>query len=885
MSSPWIATDDAARIRALQAYAILDTPAEGVFDDIAAMAAEVCHASGALICFVDQQRCFIKARASFDFDGPSYQSRFCDPQLHTQPLVVEDCKSDTRFSDDPLVTGPASIRFFASAPLLAPGGQWIGMLAVTDHQPRRLSQDQLRNLQSLATQIIARLELRRAERALRESEDRFRAFMDNSPTVAFIKDEQGRYIYLNRRHAEVFQKPREQCIGQNDTFFWPAEVVERLRCVDRQVIESGVPSCLVESLPHPDGKRDWMVVKFPVPDSHGRTMLGGIAIDITEQMQVEQEIREAERFARNTLDALGARLAIVDERGVILSANRAWKQFALSHLPSVDGFRIGGNHLAFCDSMPKEGAPDAREVAEGIRLVLSGQRNEYAQECEWRCGEESSWYLIRVTKFVGEGPRRVVITHEDITARKRAEEQLRHESLHDALTGLPNRVLLADRIDRCISRAQRDPDFRFALLFMDLDRFKLINDSLGHSAGDEVLREISNRLQRSLRGTDSVARLAHEINLASAEAAPGALARLGGDEFTILLQDLQTVGDPVRVAERILNQISDPIQCDGHELQVTASIGIVICGGSESNCPATSARELLRDADTAMYRAKGMGRGRYVIFDTTLHAAAMARLKLESDLRRAIERDELLLYFQPIVSLDTRKIEGFEALVRWKLNGQLVSPGDFIPVAEDTDLILPIGEWVMEEACRQLADWRRRMPEHPVWVAINVSRRQLCSPDLVQHLKRVLKETGVPPAMLKLEITESVMMADGETAALTMNALKATGVRLAMDDFGTGYSSLSCLHKFPIDVLKIDRSFIEELQKRRDTAAVIQAIVHLAHNLGMTVVAEGLEQLDQVAFLQTLDCDLGQGFVFAKPLSADAAEQFLLNSTRRAMSA
>jgi EAL domain-containing protein (putative c-di-GMP-specific phosphodiesterase class I) len=263
----------------------------------------------------------------------------------------------------------------------------------------------------------------------------------------------------------------------------------------------------------------------------------------------------------------------------------------------------------------------------------------------------------------------------------------------------------------------------------------------------------------------------------------------------------------------------------------------------------------------------------------------MARLKLESDLRRAIERDELLLYFQPIVSLDTRQIEGFEALVRWKLNGQLVSPGDFIPVAEDTDLILPIGEWVMEQACRQLADWRRRVPEHPVWVAINVSRRQLCSPDLVQHLKRVLKETGVPPSMLKLEITESVMMADGETAALTMNALKATGVRLAMDDFGTGYSSLSCLHKFPIDVLKIDRSFIEELQQRRDTAAVIQAIVHLAHNLGMTVVAEGLEQLDQVAFLQTLDCDLGQGFVFAKPLSADAAEQFLLNSTRRAMSA
>jgi PAS domain S-box-containing protein len=898
------AATEAARLRELHAYGILDTPPEREFDDIVLLAAHVCDAPMALIAFVDEKRAWIKSRVGIEISEVPRAASLSDASMRSgELLIVRDARLDPRLAANPLVLGEPRVRFCAGATLRTPAGHGLGGLWIMDREPRDIDERQFESLRALARQVMARLELRKTTRALRESDNRFRAFMDNSPTVAYMKDEQGRYVYVNRRAIELFQRPNDKWIGQTDQVIWPAEIVERVRQSDQQVLAIDGPVTRLDRLPIAGGEeRDWMTLKFPVIDEAGKRFVGGIAVDITEQMQVENAIREAERFARSTLDALCAHVAILDQDGVILATNRAWQQFALRSGSRSASFRIGSNHLKVCDAA---GDGDYLAVAAGIRAVLSGEQAEFTHELAWTPGaddkeQRTQWFQVRVTRFAGDGPRRVVVAHEDITSRKQAEERLRHESLHDALTGLPNRVLLADRIDRCIARSKRDPNYRFALLFMDLDRFKVINDSLGHTAGDEVLRAIATRLQGCLRESDSVSRLANEVSISSGSSsradgggnagnfgvagatASDSLARLGGDEFTILLDDLRTAGDPERVAERLLRATSRPILCDGHELSVTASVGIVAFGGPEcaegkNQGPAVSARELLRDADTAMYRAKGLGRNRYAMFDATLHAAAVARLRLESDLRRVVERGELLLHFQPIVSLATHQVEGFEALVRWRNGERLVSPLEFIPVAEDTDLIIPIGAWVMEAACRQLADWRKRLPDHPVWMSINVSRRQLCSPDLVPHLQRILAETGIPPASLKLEITESVMMADGEASAQTMAALKATGVRLAMDDFGTGYSSLSCLHKFPIDVLKIDRSFIEELQQRRDTAAVIQAIVHLAHNLGMSVVAEGVEQLEQVAFLQTLDCDLAQGYVFAKPLSAAAAEQFLLN--------
>ncbi|HEX8913424.1 MAG TPA: bifunctional diguanylate cyclase/phosphodiesterase, partial [Humisphaera sp.] len=348
------------------------------------------------------------------------------------------------------------------------------------------------------------------------------------------------------------------------------------------------------------------------------------------------------------------------------------------------------------------------------------------------------------------------------------------------------------------------------------------------------------------------------------------VARLGGDEFTVLLDGLRDPVDAARVAERLLAAVCRPVLFDGQEVTVTASVGVV------AGTPAyRSAAEVLRDADSAMYAAKESGKNRYAVFDDALHAAAVARLRMENDLRRAAERGEFLLHYQPIVSLRSGDPVGFEALVRWRRDGRLVGPGEFIPVAEETGLIVPIGAWVFREACRQLAAWRPRLGGRPLTMSVNLSRRQLADPGLVPAVERALAETGADPGAVKLEVTESAVMGDPEAARRVLVAVKATGVRLSMDDFGTGYSSLSCLHRFPLDELKLDRSFVANLEGRRDAAAVVSAVVGLAHNLGLRVVAEGLESPEQVAFLQAVDCDHGQGYLFAKPLPADAAEAYL----------
>jgi PAS domain S-box-containing protein len=475
----------------------------------------------------------------------------------------------------------------------------------------------------------------------------------------------------------------------------------------------------------------------------------------------------------------------------------------------------------------------------------------------------------------------------DVTARKATEQRIRHESLHDALTGLPNRVLFCDRVERCIQRARRagtaaaggtGTPYHFAVLFLDLDRFKVINDSLGHAAGDGLLVEMAERLQTCLRQSDSVAR--------DPAASPGpvplqnehdSVARLGGDEFTILLDDLADPGDAERVAERIQAELSRPVYFESHELFSSASIGVV-----HGSAAYASAKDLLRDADAAMYRAKTGGKARHAVFDSTMHAAAVARLRLESELRRALERRELVLQYQPIVSLTDGTTRGFEALLRWRREGRLVSPAEFIPVAEDTGLIVPIGAWVLAEACRQLAQWGHThgAPAAALSVSVNLSRKQLADAGIVEHCRRALADHGLDASRLKLEITESVIMENGKATGEAVRALRELGVGLQIDDFGTGYSSLSCIHDFPLDCLKIDRSFATHAVDR-DRAAVLNAIVHLAHNLGMGVVAEGIETADQLTMLQGLDCDFGQGYLFAPPLDADVAVEFIGNAATR----
>lgn len=449
-------------------------------------------------------------------------------------------------------------------------------------------------------------------------------------------------------------------------------------------------------------------------------------------------------------------------------------------------------------------------------------------------------------------------------AAKDAGDRLAYQAHHDSLTGLPNRVLFRDRLDRCIERMKRRSDYHFAVLFVDLDRFKAVNDTIGHAAGDQLLVLVSERLRTSLRSVDTVCQAGIE----------NTVARMGGDEFTILLDDLAEPDHVNVVAQRVVDVINQPFTVMGQEVTISASVGVCHSDGA-----ATTPEEFVRNADAAMYWAKTEGKSRYMVFSASARNEAMERLRIEQDLAYAIDRNEISVLYQPILSLSDRDCVGFEALIRWERAGVCIMPDEFIPVAEHTGAILSIGKWVLNEAVRELASWRTGNPSiEDLAVSVNVSSRQLKDPQLVAYTKEVLARHQLPAKNLKLEITESMMMEDKDRCIEVIAELRSLGIGIHLDDFGTGYSSLSYLHTFPLDGLKIDRSFIHGIAGRRDCIAVLQAIMTLAHNLDIKVVAEGLEQPEQVALMQVLDCDYGQGFLFARPLLPGDAKEFARTS-------
>lgn len=456
---------------------------------------------------------------------------------------------------------------------------------------------------------------------------------------------------------------------------------------------------------------------------------------------------------------------------------------------------------------------------------------------------------------------RIAGSQTDINDRNLAEEKLRHDSLHDGLTGLANRVMLMVQINQCMRRARRLPNYLFAVLFLDLDRFKLINDSLGHDAGDQVLQEIAARLLAALRGADSVTRWPEDV-----------VARPGGDEFVLVLETIRVPADATRVADRMLKALAKPIMLNGHEVVVCASIGIAV---SSSNYE--RAEDILRDADIALYHAKREGKGRARIFDPEMHDAAVQRLWMETELGHAIDAGELILHYQPILSASTGTVVEVEALVRWQHPERgLIPPADFIPLAEETGLIVPLGNWVLKTACQQLRQWDSSIAEFTdVVMAVNVSGRQLVRAEFVSEAGEILKETGLSPHRVKIEITESAMIENGATAMATLTRLRQAGLQLHMDDFGSGYSSLNYLHRLPFECLKIDCSFIREMDIDHTKKPIVEAIVTLGHTLGMKVLAEGVETGAHAVYLRELGCDFLQGFYFAKPLPADQAAAYV----------
>ena len=493
----------------------------------------------------------------------------------------------------------------------------------------------------------------------------------------------------------------------------------------------------------------------------------------------------------------------------------------------------------------------AAKLGASDRLLILKKPFDELEVFQIASSQTAKWLVTRQAKLKLEELEQLV---------KIRTAELKQTAFVDRLTGLPNRELLNDRLNHLIECAKRDPSRKFGVLFLDFDRFKVINDSLGHEVGDMLIVGIAERLRRETRSSDTVATMS-------------TTARLGGDEFIVVLDELRDHHDAVRVAERLLEAFAQPYDLKGHTVHSTASIGI-----TTNNLDYRTPEEMLRDADIAMYRAKAAGKACYMLFDREMHEAAVRRLTLESDLRDAIAQQQFVLHYQPIVALDTGTTVGFEALVRWNHPERgMVSPAEFIPLAEEIGMIVPLGDWVVSEACRQLAEWRTRRPEFADFtLSVNLSRKQLSAPDLVSSIDRYIKENGLRPSDLKLEITESAIMENPEEAIRILHEIRKIDVELHMDDFGTGYSSLSCLHRFPLNGLKIDRTFVSQMAERRDFAIVIDAVISLSHKLSLRLIAEGVETENQVLQLTKMGCKLAQGYFFSKPLPAAMAETFAI---------
>ena len=564
-----------------------------------------------------------------------------------------------------------------------------------------------------------------------------------------------------------------------------------------------------------------------------------------------QSLRRSERFLQSVLDGVSSCVGIVDGDGRLVSTNEEWRTFEGKNPLVRPDHRPGADFLELCRQSADEHRC-ARALAEELPELLDGTRTETSVECSPHCADGWRCFRVRASRLGTDGPPRVVMSFHDVTDLKIAEARLRHDAHHDPLTGLPNRALFLERLERALSRSRRSR-MGVAVLFCDLDRFKLINDSLGHGAGDELLAVVSERLCHAIRDQDSA-------------------ARFGGDEFAVLLEGFHDEFAVYRVAERLQTLVATPAQVGGQEVFTTMSIGIAIAETAYA-----LPHDLMRNADTAMYRAKEAGKARFVVFNEDMHASSLAQLRLQGDLRKAIDGDQLFLQYQPIVALGSHEVVGLEALVRWRHPERgVVPPNDFISLAEETGLINPIGMFVLREACAQIARWRdARGGAFPFRMHVNLSGRQLADSGFVKAVRQALDDHRLDASNLEFELTESVVLTSGADVATSARALRELGAGLSMDDFGTGYSSLSALRQLPFTTLKLDRSFVGTSDEDPQNLAIVRSLVSLGLGMGLEVVAEGVERAAQSALLEQMGCQLAQGYLFARPLGAEQAGAML----------
>lgn len=708
--------------------------------------------------------------------------------------------------------------------------------------------------------------IRAAEAALRESEERYRTLVEAFPDLILVIGLDGKLQYANPAlesqtglTIEAFDLPWE--LGP---YFAPDEGQSGWENVTA-FIESGEErSAAFETrINDRNGHLHWYSTVLTRVQYRGVPAVQAISRDITEKKLSEMALNAAnaalrESEERYALASLGANDGLWDrdllDGGLYLSPR--WK--------AMIGYGAGDPEAAGLEQnwMERIHPDDLPRVQGEMNAHLQGHSPHMEVEFQLMHKDGSyRWMLLRGLAVRGEDgrPYRMAGSMTDITIRKRVEAQLMHDAFHDSLTGLPNRALLTDRLERVLLHRKRHPEAHFAILYMDLDRFKDINDSLGHSTGDQMLIAAANRVQSCLRVSDT-------------------LSRLGGDEFVILLNDAAELTDAIAVADRIQAMLSVPFEIDGLMTHTSASIGIVF---SESMGPDAGVlgyprpEEILRNADIAMYRAKANGKACFQVYDPSMHSAVLWRMRMEADLRKALDADEFEIHYMPIVSICTGALKGVEALVRWRHPQRgLIPPGDFVPLAEESGLIIPLDRWVFERACRQVVEWQRRFGR-PIDLSINLSGKQFAQPDLIRSIQAIIASTGIDTSTLRLEITESAVMENIEQATRTLREIKSLGVQVEVDDFGTGYLSFTHLLQLPVSTLKIDRTFISPLSLDKKKTELVRAMVSMAHIIGMEVVAEGIETEQQVDILKDMGCDLGQGFLISRPLDKEAAAAML----------
>lgn len=703
-----------------------------------------------------------------------------------------------------------------------------------------------KNGEPIAIQGIARdiTERKLAEEALKEREESYRDLFENANDLIYTHDLNGNFTSLNRAGEIITGYTREEALQMNVSQVVAPEFLKLARKMIASKVTGEAPTSYELKIINKSGDPVSLDLSTRLICQDGKPVgVQGIGRDITSRKLAEEAIKASEESYRLLGEGIMHQVWTAQPDGKLDYTNRRTLDYFGMALEQIleDGWR---------DVVHPEDLPNCLE-----RWTHSLKSGEY-YEVEFRLKRwdgEYRWHLARAT--AGHDSDGKIIkwfgTNTDIDDKKTTEAKLNYYALHDALTNLPNRAQFMNHLRSAIDRTKGNALAKFAVLFLDLDRFKIINDSLGHGIGDKLLIGISERLKLCVRPGDVV-------------------ARLGGDEFTILLNRTGEAEDVAVVARRLLRKIAEPFKIDNYEVFTSASIGIIA-----SDNVSREPEDFLRDADAAMYRAKEAGKARYEIFDREMHIHNINLLQMETDLRYAIERNEFEVFYQPIVELESGALKEFEALIRWRHPQHgLVSPTEFITVAEETGLIIPIGRWILEEACRQIAVWQNKF-HFPYSVSVNLSAKQLMHPALTEQVREILVQTEINPRQLKLEVTESTVMEHSEALLSVLSGLYALGISFSTDDFGTGYSSLSYLHRFPFERLKIDRSFIKKMSEDKKGEAIVKTILMLGENLSIDVVAEGIETERQLELLRSFGCPAGQGYLFSQPLPADEMEQLL----------